>query len=125
MILRVDGTYTPSEMRQAYAEKARAMFNQNQRLRGRYSRLNTALLFGVFALGILGGILKGHSGPWFSLGAAVVALVNLMMRVTPKAVDHALSALTCLRYTQKLESMGNLDTLPEVIDAFERETQPY
>lgn len=122
MILPIDGTYTPGELRQAYAEKARSLFDQNQRLRGRYSRLNLVLLSVAAVLGILAATLKASFGFWCAIGAAIVSILTLMLRATPKAVDHALSAMTYLQYAQKFESMNNLDALPSTIDAFEQET---
>lgn len=119
-MLHIDRRYTPEEMTADYARRARTAFDSHQRLRTRYSRLNTGLLYSVAILGAL-----AVKYPWCGLALMLVSIVLLISGFTQKTVSHALSAMTCLRHAQTFEHMTDFTALPRAIELFEGDTLLY
>lgn len=116
-MLHIDRQYTPDELRLEYATKARRMFDEHQKWRSRCSFWNSFLLFVVMILGML-----AIRVPWCAVALLMVIFTLLILRLTPKTVSHALSAMTCLRHAQTFERMTDLSKIQGAIEAFEVET---
>lgn len=116
-MLRIDKQYTPDELRIEYATKARTMFDEHQKWRGRCAFWNLFLLFSVVVLGTLA--IKFEV---CRIALIAVSLALLLSRLSQKALDHALAAMTCLRHAQTFERMVDFDKLQSAIEAFEVDT---
>jgi hypothetical protein len=116
-MLHIDKQYTPNELRLEYAATARKMFDEHQKWRSRCILWNFILLFSAMVLSIL--VIRV---PWCALALFGISFGILASNLTPKAVSHALSAMTCLRHAQTFEGMEDLDSLQRAIEAFEAET---
>ena len=126
MALLIDQKYTPDELRREYAVKARSMFNQNQRSRTHYSRLSVAFTLAITLVGLLTAFdFSWCPAKWCAVALVLLCIAFPMSRSSQKTVEHALAAMTCLRYAQKFEAPGGTDDLPRTIDAFEQETRLY
>jgi hypothetical protein len=113
-MLYIDRQYTPEELVADYARRARAEFDDHQRLRIRFSRLNTGLLFFVATLGAL-----AVRFPWCGVLLMFISIILLISGLNQKTVSHALSAMTCLRHAQTFERMTDFSALPRAIELFE------
>jgi hypothetical protein len=116
-MLHIDHQYTPEELTADYARRARTAFDNHQRLRTRFSRLNTGLLYSVAILGVL-----AVRYPWCGVALMLVSIVLLISGLNQKTVSHALSAMTCLRHAQTFEHLTDFTALPRAIESFEVDT---
>ena len=119
-MLHIDKQYTPEELRLEYATKARKLFDEHQRWRGRCLLWDSLLLLTVMVLGVV-----AIKVPWCAVALSTVAFVLIVSRLSPKAVDHALAAMTYLRHARTFESMSDLDAIQSAIMAFEVDTLHY